>query len=183
MLKSMCSGFKTYHYEIVASLETDDEAAHEQVVFDEHQRKALEFIDRLGDLLAKSQSNVPSTLSGNNHLVDRQLELLEYSAWNIQRVAKPAERADTHVLTGCLDEIRSLKAKLEGLEKYILSLNDYESRKERASHIERDLFDLRVAVSRQREEVDKLTYLRDALKDGPVRNIVKGLTQTADSYH
>ena len=34
----------------------------------------------------------------------------------------------------------------------------------------------------QLEEVDKLTYLRDALKDGPARNIIKGLTQTAESY-
>ena len=32
------------------------------------------------------------------------------------------------------------------------------------------------------EEVDKLTYLRDALKDGPAKNAVKGLTQTAESY-
>ena len=32
------------------------------------------------------------------------------------------------------------------------------------------------------EEVDKLTYLRDALKDGPAKNVVKGLTQTAESY-
>ena len=34
----------------------------------------------------------------------------------------------------------------------------------------------------QLEEVDKLTYLRDALKDGPARNVIKGLTQTAESY-
>ena len=136
-----------------------------------------------------------------------------------------------------MDEIRSLKAKPEGLEKEILSLNDYESRKERASHIERDLFNLRVAVSQQMEEslkkehkddkfgvlamagvnlprieipnfdgnilnwclfwkqfqaavhdkppleeVDKLTYLQGALKDGPARNVIKGLTQTAESY-
>ena len=32
------------------------------------------------------------------------------------------------------------------------------------------------------EEVDNLTYLRDALKDGPARNVVQGLTQTAESY-
>ena len=79
MLESMCSEFKAYHYEIVATLETDEEAAREQVVFDEHQRKAIEFIDRLGDLLAKPQPDVPSTLSGNNRLVDRQLESLEDS--------------------------------------------------------------------------------------------------------
>ena len=31
-------------------------------------------------------------------------------------------------------------------------------------------------------EIDKLTYLRDALKDGPARNVIQGLTQTAESY-
>ena len=80
MLESMCSEFKAYHYEIVASLETDEEAAREQVVFDEHQGKAMEFINRLGDLLAKPLRDVPSILSGNNRLVDRQLESLEESA-------------------------------------------------------------------------------------------------------
>ena len=152
MLESMCSEFKAYHYEIVASLETDEEAAREQVVFDEHQGKAMEFIDRLSDLLAKPQPDVPSALSMNNRLVDRQLESLEDSARNIQRVVESPGHVDTHVLTGCLDEIRSLKAKLEGLEREILYLDDYEGRKERASLIERDLFDLRVAISRRMEE-------------------------------
>ena len=32
-------------------------------------------------------------------------------------------------------------------------------------------------------EIDKLTYLRDALKDGPARNVIHGLTQTVESYH
>ena len=31
-------------------------------------------------------------------------------------------------------------------------------------------------------EIDKLTYLRDAVKGGPARNVIQGLTQTADSY-
>ena len=35
-LESMCGEFKAYHYEIVARLETDEGAAREQVVFDEH---------------------------------------------------------------------------------------------------------------------------------------------------
>ena len=46
MLESMCSEFKAYHYKIVTRLETDKEAAREQVVSDEHQSKAMEFIDR-----------------------------------------------------------------------------------------------------------------------------------------
>ena len=32
------------------------------------------------------------------------------------------------------------------------------------------------------EEVDKLMYLRHALKDGPARNVIQGLTQSAESY-
>ena len=136
MLESMCSEFQAYHYDIVDSIESDEEAAREQTVFDEHQSKAMEFIDRLGDLLAKPQPDVPSILSGKNRLVDRQLESLEDSARSIRRVAETPERVDAHVLVGCLDKIRSLEAKLEGLEKEILSLDDYEGRKERASHIE-----------------------------------------------
>ena len=53
MLESMCSEFQAYHYEIVDNIETDEDAALEQLVFDEHQSKAMEFIDRLGDLLVK----------------------------------------------------------------------------------------------------------------------------------
>ena len=70
----MCDEFKAYHYEIVAGLETNKAAAQEQVVFDEHQKKTMEFIDRLGDLLAKPQLKIPSPLSTNNHLVDRNLD-------------------------------------------------------------------------------------------------------------
>ena len=34
----------------------------------------------------------------------------------------------------------------------------------------------------QLTDIDKLTYLRDALKDSPARYVVSGLTQTAESY-
>ena len=55
----------------------DESAAREQVVFHEHQKKTIEFIDRLGDLLAKPQLNIPSPLSSNNRLVDRQVDSLK----------------------------------------------------------------------------------------------------------
>ena len=74
-------------------------------------------------------------LSVNYHLVDKQLESLEDLVRNIQRVAETPDCADTQVLTECLDEIRSLKAELEGLEMEILALDDYERCKEIASHI------------------------------------------------
>ena len=77
------------------------------------------------------------------------------------RVVETPGPVDTHVLTGCSDEMRSLKGKLEGLEKEILSLDDYERRKEKASHIERDLFDLRVAISRRMEKSTKRAYTSD----------------------
>ena len=32
-------------------------------------------------------------------------------------------------------------------------------------------------------ESDKLTYLREALKNGPAKNVVEGLTQTSESYN
>ena len=53
MLETMCNEFKANHYEIVAGLEMDEAAAQEHVVVDEHQKKTMEFIDRLEDLLAK----------------------------------------------------------------------------------------------------------------------------------
>ena len=68
--------------------------------------------------------------------MDRQLESLEDAVRNIRKVAKTPDCVNTHVLTGCLDEIGSLKANVECLEKEILSLDDYETHKERASHIE-----------------------------------------------
>ena len=34
----------------------------------------------------------------------------------------------------------------------------------------------------QLEEVDKLMYLQNALKDGPARNVIQGLTEMAESY-
>ena len=45
--------------------------------------------------------------------------------------------------------------KLEGLEREILSLDDYERRKAGASPIKLDLFDLRVVVSHRMEEGSK----------------------------
>ena len=78
----------------MASLETDEEAAPEQVVLDEHQSKAMEFTDRLGDLLAKPQPDAPSTLSGNNPLVNWQLESLEGSVRTIRRVVETPGRID-----------------------------------------------------------------------------------------
>ena len=61
MLETMRSEFKAYLCEIEAGLESDvwEEAAHEQVVFDEHQGKTMEFINHLVDLIAKPQSSDP----------------------------------------------------------------------------------------------------------------------------
>ena len=50
MLESICSEFKTYHYEIMDSLESDEDATRELEVFDEHQKKTMEVIDRLVDV-------------------------------------------------------------------------------------------------------------------------------------
>ena len=53
---------KEYHYEIVAAIETDEAMTREQAFFDEHQHKTMKFVDRLGDLLAKPQPSVPTTI-------------------------------------------------------------------------------------------------------------------------
>ena len=80
MLETMCSEFKAYHYEIVAGLESDEEVALQQVVFDKHQKKTVGFIDRLADLLVKPQVSVPSSAFTNNCSVDRHLGFLAKSA-------------------------------------------------------------------------------------------------------
>ena len=81
--------------------------------------------------------------------MDRQLDSLEDAVRNMRRVVETPGPVHMQVLTGCSDEMRSLKGKLE---KEILPLDEYERCKERDSHIECDLFDLRVAVSRLMEE-------------------------------
>ena len=43
-------------------------------------------------------------------------------------------------------------------------------------------FDSAIHNKSQLNDSDKLTYLRDALKDGPARYVIEGLTQMADSY-
>ena len=236
MLETMCAELKGYHYEIVAGVETDEAATKEQEFFDEHQRKTMEFVDRLGDLLAKPQPDVHPPASTTDRLVDRQLDLLADSVRTIKRAIEHPELVDMHVLTSYLEKIRSLEAELQGARKEVLLLDDYGGRVRRASDIEQSLFDLRVAISRLMErvkkepsppviappilagvnlprieiptfdgsilnwrlfweqfqaavhdkpqlgEVDKLTYLRDALKDGPAKSVVQGLTQTAESY-
>ena len=76
MLESMCSEIKTYHYEIVDSLESDEDTTREQEVFNEHQRKTMGFIDRLGDLLAKPQPVASIPVSMSTRLIDRQLDVI-----------------------------------------------------------------------------------------------------------
>ena len=50
MLETVCIVFKAYHYEIVDGLETNVVAAREQVVFDEHQKKAVARVLAAGTL-------------------------------------------------------------------------------------------------------------------------------------
>ena len=57
-------------------------------MFDERQKKTMEFIDRLGDLLAKPRVDIPSPLSTYNRLVDRHLDSLEDSARDIRRAVE-----------------------------------------------------------------------------------------------
>ena len=71
MLETMCSEFKDYHYEVVASIESDKAARQEQMFFDKHQRKSVEFVDRLVDLLAKPHPSVPTQISTNDWLMDK----------------------------------------------------------------------------------------------------------------
>ena len=123
MLETVCSEFKAYHYEIVAGLESDEEVALQQVVFDKHQKKTMGFIDRLADLLVKPQVSVPSSAFTNNWSVDRHLGFFAKSVQTIRREVEIPDFVDEPVLRSYLDEIRSLKGELQGLRKGILSLD------------------------------------------------------------
>ena len=69
----------------MAGIEFNKAATQEQAFFNEHQRKTMEFVERLWDLLAKPQPSVPTPVSTNDHLVDRQLDLLADSAQAIKK--------------------------------------------------------------------------------------------------
>ena len=70
-LETTYKEFKAYYYEILAGLESDKEAALEQVVFDKQQSKAMVFINRSGNLLAKPQPISSTPVSTNICLVDK----------------------------------------------------------------------------------------------------------------
>ena len=101
----------------MACLESDEEVVQEQVVFDEHQKKATEFIDRLEDLLVKLQPSDSTPPFIDNHLVDWHLDFLEDSMQTIRRAVEMPNLVDTHVFTNYLDKIRSLERKLKRLRR------------------------------------------------------------------
>ena len=87
MLETKCSELEAYNYEIMAGLESDEEATYETMVFDEHQ-KAMEFIDLLGDLLSETQPSDRSPPSTNIRSVNRQLNFMEDSVQTIREQSK-----------------------------------------------------------------------------------------------
>ena len=115
MLETMCCEFKAYYNEVMASLETDEAMRQEQRFFDQHQRKTMEFVDLLWDLLAAPQLSVPAQSFVNDRLVDRQLDLLGDSVRAIKRVVDSPDLVNAHVLTNHMDEIKSLKGELQGI--------------------------------------------------------------------
>ena len=58
-------------------------------------------------------------------------------------------------MTNYLVKIVSLEGKLQGLEREILSIDDYKERKEGVSQIEQSLFEARVMISSLKEETKK----------------------------
>ena len=74
--------------------------------------------------------------------MDRHLESLKDLAQDIRRAVKTPD-VGRHVLTNYLVKIASLEGELQRLKRDILSIDDYEERKERASWIEHLLFEAR----------------------------------------
>ena len=130
--------FKIYHLAMVDQLDDDDEVESEQRVLDDHELKVMELIGSVLELigkpsqsktdpktdLASPQSSIPAPGSTctNDCLVDRHLYHLGDSVH--RRAVERPNNVDTHVLTNYLDKIRSLEGELQGLRKYILSLDD-----------------------------------------------------------
>ena len=247
LLTDASNDFKAYHFAIIDQIENDDEAAVEQKALDDHDLKVMSLIDRLAELLKKGKSSATEQVAPqptasyttppplDTRLMDRQLESMEESVGELKRAVN-ASGEETYALTTYLDKTKSLEGELRVLKEKILSLDDYEDRKDRASHIERDFLQLRLDISRKltpmkkepvpdtigtpmmagvnlpRIEVpkfdgnilnwrpfweqfraavhdktylgniDKLTYLQDAIKGGPAMYVIRGLTQTAESY-
>ena len=249
LLSDVSNDFKTYHFAIVDQLEEEEDEDAEQLILDQHETKVMEMIDRIVELVgepsqkkkdADSESETPKSSDPpptitKDRMVDRQLDILEDAARAIKRnVEVPG--VDESVLVNYMDKIKSLEEELQGLKKEIISLEDFGERIDRASGIERTLFELRVVITRLMKEtkkepvpkvvetplmasvslprieiptfdgnilnwqlfweqfqaavhdkphlgeIDKLTYLRDAVKGGPARNVIQGLTQTVESY-
>ena len=70
------------------------------------------------------------------------MDIINGSATSIKREIENPEAIDVHSLTNYKDKMKNLEGKLEGLKKEIVSLDDFERRLEKASHIERKMFDL-----------------------------------------
>ena len=65
----------------------------------------MEFVDRLGDLLAKLQLSVPTQILSNDQFMDRQLNLLSDSVRSIKGVLETPDLVDA-VLSNYMDEIK-----------------------------------------------------------------------------
>ena len=77
MLETMCSEFKAYHYELWLPLKWMKQQER-NVFFHEHQRKTLEFVDRLRDLLATPQPSVDAQVSMKGRLIDWKVDLIRH---------------------------------------------------------------------------------------------------------
>ena len=62
----------------------------------------MEFVDRLGELLAKPQLSVPAPASTIDRLMDRQLDLLGDSVWTFKRAVENPDLLDAYM---CIDEL------------------------------------------------------------------------------
>ena len=154
MLESLCREFKECHQVVVAGLGQDDDLEQEQLALDEHQNQVLDLIECISALAVRPTIGDSDVLPTNDRLIDRQFESMEESVRDVKRAVQ-THRVGGRVLTHYLDKITSLEANLQGLQKEILSLDDNRKRKERASSIKNDLFDLIVTISHRLEESSK----------------------------
>ena len=146
LLSDLNNDFKEYHFTITDQLENDDDVQAEKETLDQHELKVMELIDIISKLVGEpSQTKECSDKVKNPGDADEAKVIVE------------GEFVDVHVLNNYPgeDQESGAEGKLGAREKENMSLVDFRGRLERASHVERILFILRVHISRLTEERKK----------------------------
>ena len=83
------------------------------------------------------------------------MNLLSDSLRHVKRVLKNPDHVDTHILSNCINKIKSLEVEIQGIKGEILSVDNFGGYVRKASDIEQTLFILRVVIYHLMEQTIK----------------------------